>query len=129
MSNKNKKQFGIWMDSHQAIIVGREGVDTGDFVILANEKSAGDMKNSNENASNNKEKTSRQVFFKAISTHMQNMDELHVTGTGQAQEQFIRYIADTAQFKNTVAKHSTSNKMTEEKLIEFIGDKFKQVAS
>jgi len=129
MSSKNKKQFGIWMDSHQAIIVGREGVDTGNFVVLANEKSTGDMKNSNENASNNKEKTSRQVFFKAISTHMQNMDELHVTGTGQVQEQFIHYIADTAQFKNTVAKHSTSNKMTDEKLVEFIGDKFRQIGT
>ena len=125
MSIKNKKQFGIWMDSHQAIIVGRESVDTGDFIVLANEKSVGDMKNSKEGATNNKEKTSRHVFFKAISTHMQNMDELHVTGTGQAQEHFIRYILDTPQFKNTIAKHSSSNKMTEEKLIEFIGDKFK----
>ena len=36
---KNKKQFGIWMDPHQAIIVSRKGVNTGDFVVLANEKS------------------------------------------------------------------------------------------
>ena len=60
---------------------------------------------------------------------MQNMDELHVTGKGQVQELFIHYIADTSQFKNTVAKHSTSNKMTDEKLVEFIGDKFRQIGS
>ena len=125
MSEKSKKQFGIWMDSHQAIIVGRENPGTGDFVILASEKNSGSTGNSNENASNNSEKTMRQVFFKEISAHMQNIDELHVTGTGQIQEQFIRYMADTPQFKNTVSKHSTSNKMSEEKLLEFISGKFK----
>ena len=125
MSNKNKKQFGIWMDAHQAIIVGRENMGTGNFAVLASEKNTGDMGNSNENASNNNEKTLRQVFFKQIAAHMQNIDELHVTGTGQVQEQFIRYMADTAQFKNTVANHSTSNKMAEEKLVAFIDGKFK----
>jgi len=125
MSEKNKKQFGIWMDSHQAIIVGRENLGTGSFVVLANEKNAGDTGNSNENASNNNKKTLRQVYFKEISAHMQNVDELHVTGTGQVQEQFIRYMAETPQFKDTVAKHSTSNKMSEEKLVEFIGSQFK----
>ena len=122
---KNKKQFGIWMDTQQAIIVGRENAGIGSFVILANEKNAGDSGNSNENASNNNEKTLRQAFFKEISTHMQNIDELHVTGTGQVQEQFIRYMADTSQFKNTIANHSTSNKMSDEKLVAFIDAKFR----
>jgi hypothetical protein len=124
MSEKSKKQFGIWMDSHQAIIVGREKTGTGKFVVLANEKNAGDTGNSNENASNNNEKTLRNVFFKEISAHMQNIDELHVTGTGQVQEQFVRYMAETPQFKNVVAKHSTTSKMSEEKLVEFIMTKF-----
>lgn len=125
MSEKNKKQFGIWMDSHQAIIVGRDNKGTGDFVVLANEKNAGDTGNSNENASNNNEKTLRQVFFKEILAHMQNIDELHVTGTGQVQEQLVRYMAETPQFKNAIANHSTSTKMSEEKLVEFIDAKFK----
>jgi stalled ribosome rescue protein Dom34 len=125
MSERSKKQFGIWMDSHQAIIVGRENLETGDFVVVASEKNSSYSGNSNENASNNSEKTSRQVFFKEISAHMQNIDELHVTGTGQVQEQFIHYMAATPQFKNTVAKHSTSNKMSEDKLVEFITGKFK----
>jgi hypothetical protein len=29
MSGKNKKQFGVWMDSHNATIIGREQVDAG----------------------------------------------------------------------------------------------------
>jgi hypothetical protein len=33
---------------------------------------------------------------------MQNAGEVHLTGTGTSQEQLMRYMADTPQFKNTV---------------------------
>ncbi|MBB1285196.1 hypothetical protein HRH25_12500 [Flavisolibacter sp. BT320] len=124
MSDKNKKQFGIWMDSHQATIIGREKLETGEFVVLGHEMNAGSQGNSNENAANNNEKTLRQSYFKSIATHMQNIDELYVTGTGQVQEQFIRYMAETPQFKKVVAQHSTTNKMSEESLLAFISTKF-----
>lgn len=124
MSAKNKKQFGIWMDTHQAIITGREQIESGDFVILAHEKNSGPGSNSSENAANNAERTLQQKFFKQITSHMQNADELHVTGTGQIQEQFIKYMAETPQFKNTVAKESTSNQMSDEKLLEYITKTF-----
>ena len=124
MAEKSKKQFGIWMDSQQAIIVGKENMETGVFKVLAHEKNTGQGSNSNENASNNAERTLQTKFFKGITAHMQNAEELHVTGTGQAQEQFIKYMADTPQFKNTVARQSTSNKMGDDKLVEFITEKF-----
>ena len=124
MSSKNKKQFGIWMDSHQATIVGREQPDTKEFTIVAQIKNSGQGSNSNENAANNAEKTLQQKFFKEITTYMQNVEEVHVTGTGDAQEQFIKYMASTPQFKNTVAKESTSNKMSDDKLTEYIAAKF-----
>jgi stalled ribosome rescue protein Dom34 len=124
MSGKNKKQFGIWMDSHHATVVGRAQVDTGDFVVLGHSKNDGAGSNSNENTANNLDKTLQQKFFKEIATHMQNVDELHVTGTGTAQEQFIKFMADTPQYKNTVAKESTSNKMDDAQLVEYISAKF-----
>lgn len=125
MSDKNKKQFGIWMDSHQATIIGREKIETGEFLVLAHEKNEGQQGNSNENASNNNEKTMRQSYFKSIAANMQNIDEIHVTGPGQVQEQFIQFLAETPQYKNVIAKHSTATKMSEEKLIELIGNQFK----
>ena len=108
------------MDSQSATIVGKENVDTGDFVILGHAKADGQGGNSNENAANNAEKGGLQKFFKEITSHMQNVDEVHVTGTGTAQEQFIKYMSQTPQFKNAVAKESTSNKMSDEKLVEYI---------
>ncbi|GEO07695.1 hypothetical protein [Segetibacter aerophilus] len=122
--SKNKKQFGVWMDSHHATIVGRENIDTGDFVVLGHAKVSGDDNNSNENAANNSEQGSMQKLFKDITSYMQNVDEVHVTGTGTAQEQFIRFMSETAQFKNAVAKESTSNKMGDEKLLEFMSAQF-----
>ena len=124
MSAKGKKQFGVWMDSQNAIVVGRENIDEGKFVILAREKSSGQESNSNENTANNAEKGSLQKLFKNITSHMQNVDEVHVTGTGTVQEQFVKYLAQTPQYKKTVAKESTSNKMSDESLIEYVSAQF-----
>ena len=124
MSVKNKKQFGVWMDSHHATVVGKENTEEGDFKILAHIKSAGQGGNSNENAANHAEIGATHKMFKEITSHMQNVDEIHVTGTGDIQEQFIKHLADTAQYKNAVAKDSTSNKMSDEKLVEYISSKF-----
>lgn len=124
MPAKNKKQFGVWMDSQNATVIGRENIDTGNFIVLGHAKNGGAQSNSNENAANNAEKMLLQKFFKEITGYMQNVEEVHVTGTGTAQEQFIKYMAETPQFKNTVAKESTSNKMSDEKLIKYISEKF-----
>ena len=124
MTVTNKKQFGVWMDTHHATLVGREQLDTGAFVILCHAKNAGKESNSNENAANHGEITATHKFFKELTSHMQNAEEVHVTGTGDIQEQFIHYLSDTPQFKNVVAKESTSNKMSDEKLIEFITQGF-----
>ena len=124
MSHKNKKQFGVWMDSHNATIVGREEVDNGEFVILGHVKNNGPDNNSNESAANNQEIALTQKFFKEIAIKMPNIDEIHITGTGQIQEQFMKFLADTAQYKNAEASESTSNKMSDESLSEFITNHF-----
>jgi len=124
MSVKSKKQFGVWMDSHHATIVGRESVDSGNFVVLGHEKVDGQGGNSSENAANNAERDLLHKLFKNITSHMQNVDELHVTGSGTTQEQFIKYLKETPQYKNVEAKESTSNKMSDDSLIEYVSSQF-----
>ncbi len=58
--------------------------------------------------------------FKEIAAHLDNTGHVHITGTGQAQEQFIHYLAATLQFKNTRTDESTANKMSDDKLVEFM---------
>jgi len=124
MSAKSKKQFGVWMDNHHATVIGHAVASDGEFSVLGHADNPGAAGNTNENAAHNQEKTLQTHFFKDITRHMQNADEVHVTGTGTVQEQFIHYLADTPQYKNTVATECTSNKMSDERLVEFISGKF-----
>lgn len=124
MAEKNKKQFGIWMDAHHATIIGYADARAEKFSVLGHASNPGADSKSNENAAQNQQKTLQQKFFKEITSYIQNADEVHVTGTGTVQEQFIHYLAKTPQYKNTFARDCTSNKMSDERLVEFISAKF-----
>ncbi len=120
----NQKQFGVWMDSHHAAVVGSDNTEDGPLALLAHVKGEIISPSSSEKNSNHHEQTVQAKFFKEIASHLTNATHVHVTGTGQAQEQFIHYLAATPQFKNSKTEESTSNKMSDEKLIEFIAAKF-----
>lgn len=120
MTTQKKKQYGVWLDNQHAIVVGEPDLEGSSFGILGHVVHDSVPKNSNENAGNNHEIALTRKFFKDIAAIMPNVDEMHVTGTGQAQEQFIRFLAETPQYKNAVTSESTSNKMSDEALITFI---------
>lgn len=124
MSQKNKKQFGIWMDNHHATVTGRAGADVESFSVIGHVENAGAQANSNEKNAQNDAKRLQVKFFKEITALMQNAEEVHITGTGTAQEQLMHFMKETPQFKNTVTTESTSNKMSDERLAEFIAQKF-----
>ncbi len=121
----NQKQFGVWMDTQQAVIVGNDSTEEGTLKVLGHVKGEEISQNSSEKNANNHEKMVLAKFFKEITTHMQNATHVHVTGTGIAQERFMHYLADTPQFKNTKTTECTSNKMSDERLVEFMADKLK----
>lgn len=118
-----QKQFGVWMDTEHATVVGKENTEDGAMVVIAHVKGEGVVRNSSEKNENNEKRTLQAKFFKEITTHLQNATHLHVTGTGQVQEQFIHYLADTPQFKNVKTTECTSNKMSDERLLTFFAEK------
>ena len=124
MTLQNKKQFGVWMDSRHATIAGRKNIDNGDFVIVGHVENNGADSNSNEKTAHNAQKGLQHKFFKEITAFMQNAEEVHITGTGTEQEQFIHYMAEIPQFKNTKAEENTSNKLSDEKLLVYIAERF-----
>jgi stalled ribosome rescue protein Dom34 len=124
MSQKNKKQFGVWMDSHHATVVGKLDAEAENFSVLGVAENTDTGINSNEKNAHNATQSLQHKFFKEILSHMQNAEEVHITGTGTSQEQLMHYMADTPQFKNTNTTESTSNKMSNEKLTEYIAAKF-----
>jgi stalled ribosome rescue protein Dom34 len=119
----NQKQFGVWMDTHHATVVGVENAETGALAVLAHITGEELTHNSSEKNENNEKRTLQAKFFKEIATHLQNATHLHATGTGQVQEQFLHYLADTPQFKNVKTEESTANKMSDEKLLAFFAGK------
>ena len=119
----NQKKFGVWMDSQHAIIVGSDNSEAGKLVILAHVTGEEVSSSPSEKNEHNQKQMLQAKFFKEIATHLVNATYLHATGTGQAQEQFMHYLADTPQFKNTKTEESTANKMSDERLLEFFADK------
>lgn len=119
----NQKKFGVWMDTHHATVVGSDNSEAGTFTIVAHVKGDTNSSNSSEKNENNQKQMLQAKFFKEIATHIVNATHLHATGTGQIQEQFIRYLSETPQFKNTKTEESTANKMSDERLVEFFAEK------
>ncbi len=55
---------------------------------------------------------------------MQNADEVHISGTGTAQEQLMKYMSETPQYKQTITTESTSNKMSDESFVKYVESQF-----
>jgi len=123
MTDKTKKRFGVWMDAHQATVVGYNPAGT-EFMVVGQARSPGPGSNSNENAANHREITLVQKYFKEIGRQLVNAEEVHLTGTGTMQEQFKHYLAEQAQFKKTVVTESTSTAMSDQKLVELVSSHF-----
>jgi stalled ribosome rescue protein Dom34 len=124
MSVKNQKQFGVWMDSHHATVVGQADPGSSEFSVLGHVKNPGADGNSSESAEQHQKQTLLHHFFKEIASHLTNAEEVHITGPGTTQEQFIHYLAETPQFRNTATSECTTTPMSDEGLIEHIAKKF-----
>ena len=120
----NQKKFGVWMDTHHATVVGSDDTEAGTLTVLAQIAGETSSPNSGNQNENNQKKMLQAKFFKEIADKLQNATHLHATGTGQVQEQFIHYLAETPQFKNTKTEESTANRMSDERLVEFFTEKF-----
>lgn len=119
---KQKKQFGIWIDKSNATIVGlNEG---GEFQLIDHVKPHFSGSNSNEHTQQNAENTETVKYFKEIMHHIPNVDEVHITGPGIMQEKLQHYLADTAQYKNAKVTLCSTQKMNDDALVAHIGSKF-----
>ena len=122
----NDKKFGVWMDNYNAAVVGPDNAQPDSLMFLAQVTGEQSTQNASEKNSNNQERMLQAKFFKEIASHLLNATHVHITGTGQAQEKFMHFLAETPQFNNTVTTECTSNKMSDERLVEFISEKFKK---
>lgn len=120
--NKQHK-YGVWMDTHKATVVGATAPEFEKWEILAHVEAERSTAKGERNE-NNQEQNIMAKFLKEISSHLTNANQVHITGTGTAQEQLINHLSETPEFKNAKTNESTSNEMSEEKLLEYFSDKF-----
>ena len=120
----NQKKFGVWMDTLHATVVGSDNTEAGTLTVLAHINGEEVSPGSGNKNLNNQKTMLQAKFFKEIATHLQNATLIHATGTGQVQEQFLHWLASTPQFKDTKTEECTSNKMSDERLVEFFVGKF-----
>ena len=64
MTQKIKKQFGIWKDTHHATIVGRANANTEDFSVPGNAANAGGEYNTSEKNEHQDKKHCNTNFLK-----------------------------------------------------------------
>jgi hypothetical protein len=124
MTQKRKRQFGVWMDIHHAIIVGRADDRSNDFSVIGMAGDAGDVHVKPEKKMYPDASILQDRFFKEILFYMRNAEEVHVTGTGKWQEEFLKYMDNSPQCQDTVREVSISEKMSDDELAEFIQSKF-----
>lgn len=124
MSAKSKKQFGVWMDTHHATVIGLGNECSGEFSVLGKVTNPGADGNSSGNAEQHQAQTLLHQYFKGVASFLTNADEVHVTGTGTAQEQFVHYLAETPQFKDVLTSQSTATSLSDDYLVKLIFERF-----
>ncbi len=124
MNNKRKKQFGVWMDTHHAVIVGRADGNGVEFSVLGTAGEVGDIQVMPERKQYPDASVLQDRFFKEILFYMRNAEEVHLTGTGKWQKEFIAYMSNSPQCKDTATAVSISAKMNDDELAEYIETQF-----
>lgn len=119
----NQKHFGVWMDTQHATVVGSDNEQPATWTVIAHVEGKDVSINTNDRTESNQREMLRGKFFKEIATHIHNATHLHATGTGQVQEQFIHFLADSPQFKNVKTEESTANKMSDENLVKYFAER------
>jgi stalled ribosome rescue protein Dom34 len=121
----DKKLAGLWMDTEKAIVVkNHDAQNAFKFFLCSPVKAEIQHGNSSENAGNNAERTNRVKFFKEIEHLLTNSQEVYVTGSGTVQEEFKKYLHDTAQFKDLKITLDTAQQMSEEQVLEKVKEHF-----
>lgn len=117
----DKRLSAIWMDTENATVVKNHDIETaGAFFLCDPVKRDVQGGNSSEKNANNAEITNTSKFFKELEHLITNTEELYLTGTGTAQEQFKNHLAEVPQFKNLKVKLGTDNKMSDDSFLDMV---------
>lgn len=121
----DKKIAGIYLDHQHAIVVSNhDGHNVQEFELKGKIKGKHNKSHGSEHAANNSSKTDQVKFFKEITNHLTNSQELYITGHGTAQEQLKHYLQETPQYKNVKIQLGETDQMNEQQLVNKMKKKY-----
>ena len=123
---KSEKLAGVSLDHHEAhIISNHDGQEVTSLQIKGHVKSEDHGRHGSEFTANNAKVNALHKFFDDILAHLTNTQELHLLGTGTAQEEFTNYLATIPQWKKMKVTDEPTGKMSAEETLNKLSEHYR----
>ena len=136
------KKIGVFMDHTKAVLIRYENGAAGFLETVLSEYGGKDRyegEGSDEtrftsdpyHMSNNEFKKHRieendlHDYYKRLASYLEGYDELLLFGPGEAKKQFKNFVEQQHAFKNKMMHVASSDKLTDNQLLEFVREYFK----
>jgi stalled ribosome rescue protein Dom34 len=126
MSYQGKKIAGVWIDHRHAYVISTpDRAHTGEYSIIKKmEAQHHSDHSSSENAHNHKLATETHKLYESVSSVIQDVDSIFLTGPGTAQEEFQNYLKKEHAFGGKEISIGTSDHPTDNQKIAEIRKHF-----
>lgn len=123
-----EKLAGVWLDHHEAHIISNHDGRTVSALrvkghVTSDTHSGG---HGSEYTANNAKVNALHKFFNEILHELTNTDELHLLGTGIAQEQLIHYVKGISQWKKMKVTEESTGKLNAAQALDKVATHFQQ---
>lgn len=142
MDEKTFKQLGLWIDHNKAMLIGYQDgqaslIETVESPVEALKRDAGEGNDStrftpnNNHTSNNEHKKHNisqnelRDYFKILESKLQPYEDILIFGPGTAKEQIRNRLRELKSFDNKWISIQKSDKLTENQLLAFVRDFYK----
>ncbi|TVP51913.1 MAG: hypothetical protein EA341_04185 [Mongoliibacter sp.] len=142
MSENSIKQIGLWIDHNKAMLIGYEDgnatlLETVESPVEAMKRQEGEGNDStrfttNNNHTSNNEHRKHNIsqnelkeYFKILEAKLQPFEDILIFGPGTAKEQIRNRLREIKSFDNKWLSVQKSDKLTENQLLAFVRDFYK----
>lgn len=123
---QTEKLAGIWMDHQEAFVISNhDGKTINTLEVKAHVKADYQGGYGSEHTSQNAKKNALHKFFQEAMQPLANTEELHLIGTGTAQEELMHYLAEIPQWKKMKVTQDTAGKMGADQALNAISEHYK----
>jgi stalled ribosome rescue protein Dom34 len=119
MKEKHALQHaGLWLDGNHAMLVANApGNETEDFMIEARVTRPEHTDSGSEHTRHQSRQADDAHYFKELSAKLLSYDEILIFGPGNSQEQFHNFLKEDNHFRDKKITISSSDKLSDEKMI------------